>query len=401
MASAPDAPSLTSSNPYHALLAQARKQRRLLSVHWEVTHRCSERCRHCYLAVLPPHRRPKDELTTAEGLALIEQIAALGALNLTLSGGELFVRRDWYELAAAAHAHRFVLRIFTNGLAITPAKAAQLAALQPYAVEISVYAADAATHDAVTQVPGSFARTCRALGLLAEHGVRTVLKTPLMTCNVDQFDALRDLAATLGATFRYDLTLTPRRDGDLAPLRYALSYADLVRHYRRTLTTAPVMGGAGCRLCNVGRNALTITPNGDVYPCLELSIVVGNVRQASLCAIWEGAPEWVPLLVLDADALPLCGVCPLGALCGRCHGAARHESGDWRTPSTAHCVRALALRQALIERALMPPEALPLTAHLAAIKQRLDTSRHNEDIPLTDPTEQEKPDVANTGCRRA
>lgn len=357
---------------YQRLLLQAADQRRLLSVHWEVTHRCSERCRHCYLTVLPPHRRPNDELTTAEGLTLIEQIAALGALNLTLSGGEFFVRRDWHELAAAAHAHRFVVRIFTNGLAITPGKAAQLAALHPYAVEISVYGADAATHDAVTQVPGSFARTRRALGLLAEHGVRTVLKTPLMKCNVDQFDALRDLAATLGATFRYDLSLTPKRNGDRTPLRYALHYADLVRHYRRTLTTAPDLGGAGCQLCNVGRNALAIMPNGDVYPCVELPIRVGNVRHTPLRTIWESAPEWVTLTTVDASTLPICGTCPLGALCGRCHGAAHQESGDWLAPATVHCVRALAQRQALIDRGLITPETFPLSAHLAALEADLD-----------------------------
>lgn len=367
------------STIYQRLLRQAGRQRRLLSVHWELTHRCNERCRHCYLAVLPPHARPAGELTTAEGLALIEQMAALGVLYLTLSGGEFFVRRDWRELAAAAHAQRFVLRIFTNGLAITPAKAAHLAALQPYAVEISVYGADAATHDAVTQTPGAFVRTRRAFTLLADHGVRTVLKTPLMQCNVDQFDALRDLAASLGATFRYDLTLTPRRDGDRTPLRYALRYADLVRHYRRTLSAAPAPGAAGCRLCNVGRNALAITPNGDVYPCLEVPIVIGNVRCTPLRTIWETAPGWAALTALDAGALPVCGACPLGALCGRCHGAARHESGDLCAPATAHCTRALAQRQALLDRNLITPDALPLTPHLAALQQRLAAMSRNED----------------------
>ncbi len=358
--------------PYQRLLAQATRQRRLLSVHWELTHRCNERCRHCYLEVLPPHRRPADELTTAEGLALLDQVTALGALYLTLSGGEIFVRRDWREIAAAAHSHRFVLRIFTNGRAITPVCAAQLAALQPYAVEISVYGVDAATHDTITQVPGSFAQTRRAFTLLAAHGVRTVLKTPLMTSNIDQVDALRDLAATLGATFRYDLILTPRRDGNRVPLRYALGYADLVRHYRRTLTAAPALSVAGCRLCNVGHNALAITPNGDVYPCLELPLVVGNIRHTPLRTIWEAAPGWAVLTALAGGALPICGACPLGALCGRCHGAARHETGDLLAPATAHCTRALAQRQALIDQDLIASDALPLNAHLAALKQQLD-----------------------------
>lgn len=357
--------------PYQRLLAQAARQRRLLSVHWELTHRCNERCQHCYLEVLSPQRRPVDELTTAAALALLDQMAVLGVLYLTLSGGEIFVRRDWQEIAAAAHAHRFVLRIFTNGRAITPVRAAHLASLQPYAVEISVYGADAATHDAMTQVPGSFVQTRRAFTLLAAHGVRTVLKTPLMTSNIEQFDALRDLAATLGATFRYDLILTPRRDGNQAPLRYALGYADLVRHYRRTLTTAPALSAVGCRFCNVGRNALAIAPNGDVYPCLELPLGVGNVCHTPLRTIWETAPSWAALTALESGTLPICGACPLGALCGRCHGAAQHETGDLLAPATVHCTRALAQRQALIDRNLIAPDALPLTAHLTALKQRL------------------------------
>jgi radical SAM protein with 4Fe4S-binding SPASM domain len=368
-----DAPvRLDASAPYQHLLAQAARQRRLLNVHWEMTHRCNECCRHCYLEVLSPGRRPADELTTAEALALLGQMAALGVLYLTLSGGEIFVRRDWQEIATAAHAHRFVLRIFTNGQAITAVRAAHLAAMQPYTVEISVYGADAATHDAMTQVPGSFVRTRRAFILLAAHGVRTVLKTPLMTSNIDQFDALHNLAATLGATFRYDLTLTPRRDGNRVPLRYALGYADLVRHFRRTLTAAPALNAVGCRLCNVGRNALAITPNGDVYPCLELPLIVGNVRHTPLRTIWETAPSWAALTALESETLPICGACPLGALCGRCHGTARHETGDLLAPTTAHCTRALAQRQALIDRNLIALDALPLTAHLTALKQRLD-----------------------------
>ncbi len=360
-------------DPYQRLLRHAKAQRRLLSVHWELTHRCNERCIHCYLDVLPPRARPVDELTTAECIAVLDQLAALGALHLTLSGGELFVRRDWYALATAAHARRFVLRIFTNGLAITPARAAQLAALQPYAVEISVYGADAATHDAVTQLPGSFARTRRAFGLLATHGLRTILKTPLLASNIAQFDALRSLAAELHAGFRCDPLLTPKRSGDDAPLRSAPRYADLVTHYRRTLDAAPPTTAPGCRLCNVGHNALAIAPNGDIYPCLELPIAVGNVRHTSLAELWAQAPRWETLTSLRAETLAACRDCALGALCGRCHGLARQATGNLHAPSPLNCTQALARRQALIERKLASPESLPLNAHLATLHRRLES----------------------------
>ena len=107
------------------------------------------------------------ELTTAECLHVVDQLADLGVFNLALSGGEILVRRDLFEIAEYARSKRFLLRLFTNGTLIKPANADRIAALHPFAVEISVYGADAATHDAITQCPGSFAATLRALHLLA------------------------------------------------------------------------------------------------------------------------------------------------------------------------------------------------------------------------------------------
>ena len=74
-------------------------------------------------------------------------------MNLSLSGGEAMVRKDFFTIAEYARSKRFVLRIFTNGLLINAAAADRIAALHPYGVEISLYGADAATHDAITRSP--------------------------------------------------------------------------------------------------------------------------------------------------------------------------------------------------------------------------------------------------------
>jgi sulfatase maturation enzyme AslB (radical SAM superfamily) len=226
------------TNQFHRLLAVAEARHQLLSAHWELTYRCNERCTHCYLDVLPANHAAPGELTTEEGLRLLADLHELGALNLTLSGGEPLLRRDFFTLAERARTLGFVLRIFTNGVLITPAVADRLAALHPYTVEISLYGADAATHDALTRRRGSFARSIAALCLLVERNVRTVLKTPLLHENVRQFWQIKQLAADLGARFRFDLTLIPKLTGDRAPLRHQLTYADLLWFYRQTLTPA-------------------------------------------------------------------------------------------------------------------------------------------------------------------
>ncbi|MBW7884461.1 MAG: radical SAM protein [Caldilineaceae bacterium] len=356
-------------SPYATLLARARQTRRLLSVHWELTYRCNEQCSHCYLDVLPPGAPTPGELTTAECMDLLDEMAALGVLHLTLSGGEILLRRDFFAIAEAARERGLALRLFTNGTLIKEPVADRIAALYPYSVEISVYGAHAATHDAITRRPGSFALTLRAFRLLQARRVRTVFKTPLMRENVRQIHALKALAAQLGARFRYDLTITPKNSGDPAPLRHRLTYEDLLWFFRETLHPSSIVERPlddACRTCNVGRNALVIRPNGEVYPCMEIPLRVGSVRAAPLRTIWEEAAVWRELDHLTLGDLPVCRTCTLRGLCLRCHGAAQREHGNLRAPATVNCLQALARRQVLVERGA-DAAAYPIPPHLETL----------------------------------
>ncbi len=355
-----------SDNLYNQILAKTREEHRLFTAHWELTYRCNERCAHCYLDVLPASARAPEELTTDECRRVVDELAALGVLNLTFSGGEIFARRDFFALAEYARAKRFLLRLFTNGIAITPARAERIAALHPYAVEISVYGARAETHEQITQRARSFALTTRAFRLLRERGVRTVFKTVLMRENAREFDALKALANALGAQFRYDITLTPMDNGGRAPLQHRMAYDDLVRLFRATLDPA-VWTKRTLRpdqpTCGIASNALLIDPYGNIFPCVQARVPIGNLRAQSLQTLWQASPVWQELARLTLDQLPVCRQCELNSLCVRCHGLARLEDGDLRAPATSNCMAALARRQALVEQGALPQD-FPIPAHL-------------------------------------
>ncbi len=357
------------TNPLARLFADTQRQHRLFSVHWELTHRCPTRCAHCYLDVLPQGASAPDELTTPECVRVLDELADLGALNLAFSGGEILVRRDFFEIAAHARVRRFLLRLFTNGLLVTPTNAPRIAALHPYAVEISVYGANAATHEQITGGAGTFELTVRAFRLLRDCGVRTVLKTPLMRENISEFSALQELANELGASFRFDLTLTPKNSGALTPLAHCLGYADLVRFFRAALDPTHLTERV-CQtdepICNIGGNALVIDPRGEVFPCVQTRIVLGNVRAQTLATIWNTSPLWGKLRALTFEQLPLCGVCTLKQLCLRCHGLALLEAGSLSAPAPANCVEALARRQVLIEKKIVSPD-YPIPLHLRVL----------------------------------
>ncbi len=350
-------PARRTDNPYDQFITETQRQHRLLSVHWELSYRCNQRCTHCYLDVFSPHASVPHELTTAECLGILDDLATMGTLNLTLSGGEIFVRRDLFEIAEYARRKRFLLRLFTNGVAVTPAIADRIAALHPFAVEISIYSTQAQVHEKITRLARSFDLTTRAFRLLHERGVRTVMKTPLMHENVHEFSALKALAEELGARFRYDLTITPKDSGDSSPLMHRLTDEDLLWVTRQDPDPEFWLqrpDEPDQPLCNIARNALVIDPYGNIFPCVQVRIKAGNVRTQSLESIWKESTIWKELSSLTAERLPVCGTCGLRPFCLRCHGLALLEEGDLRAPSPVRCRQAFLRRQVLIEQGALP-----------------------------------------------
>ncbi len=323
------------------------------------------------------------ELTTDECLRIIDELAELGALNLTLSGGEILVRRDFFQIAEYARAKRFLLRLYTNGILIKPALADRIAALHPYAVEMSIYSTKPDVHDGITRVSRSHELTLRAMRLLKERGVRTVMKTPLMHETVREIRDLYALAKDLGAQFRYDITITPKDNGGLEPLKHQMTYEDLVWLFREEIDPAlwvnrdvkPEHG-----TCGVTLNSIAIDPYGNVTACLQTRARAGNLREKSLREIWEESPVWRDLKLTLGD-LPICRSCEIRNLCVRCHGLAQFETGDLRAPALVNCREALARRQALVDRGDLPPD-YPIPPHLQGFTEQCITEPPPNLIPI-------------------
>lgn len=318
-------------NLYNDIVSKTRKQHRLLAIHWELTYRCNERCTHCYLDVMAPGSKIPGELSTEEAKKTIDQLARLGGLTITFSGGEIFIRPDIFEIAQYARQKGFAIRFFTNGILIKPAVADKIAAIKPVAVELSVYGANAQTHDSITQVPGSFDLTMRAIRLLLERNVRCLMKTPIMQENIEQVDEMQELAHNMGISFQYDLTIIPKHTGDLSPLKHRPTDDQMLAFLQKRIgpdswTLHP--HNDNFRFCSIGMNSLTISPYGEIYTCVGARISAGNVRQNGLEGIWKDSPVWEETTNLNLANLPVCSTCELRQFCIRCHGTAASEDGD-------------------------------------------------------------------------
>ncbi len=313
-----------------------------LWTHIDLTYKCNTDCIHCYCQHLDSSfggAYDKKDLTTQEVIHLLDQLADAGALNLTLSGGELFVRKDFFEIAFyASREKHFALTLYSNGTLINERMADRLAELAPVAIEISLLGATAEVHDAIVQRPGSFDRVVRAVGLLRSRGISVVLKTSIMQPNFHQADEMARLAQTLGSrTYRSTIEITPRNDGNTGVMQYQLTDAQMLDYLARDFPSpwpytepVPLEEARQKTTCGTGTVACYISPYGDVYPCIQLLISMGNIRDRAFKEIWEAPSDLRRKLeqIQSYGDLPDCKTCEYVQLCNRCHGLAYLETGD-------------------------------------------------------------------------
>jgi radical SAM protein with 4Fe4S-binding SPASM domain len=356
-----------SADPFIALMHRLHGDHVPFYVTWEMTHQCNLDCVMCYNS---PLNQP--ELTTAEGMALLDQLAEAGSLRLTLTGGEILTRRDFFPLAQHARERGFALTLKTNATLITPAVADRIAALQPFQVDVSLLGATDATFDAIAGSRHTLTRVLRGVRLLQERGVAVKLNSLLLTLNLQEQAEMSRLAAELGVFYEQTLKISPSDTGEEKAGQHQLS-----REQMEGVISAdgaplrPRMTSDTARTCSVGLASCLITPYGEVLPCIELRIPAGNVRTQPFGTIWQEAPIFRDLRTRHmVGELPECRICPLRLWCeGRCAGLAWKEHGD---PYGAH---RLACEHAQARFAsLHPGEPVPETP--------LQIGRNRHTIPL-------------------
>jgi radical SAM protein with 4Fe4S-binding SPASM domain len=300
-------------------------------------------------------REDRPELSTSEIRDILDQLAKAGTLYLTFSGGEIFIREDFLEIAEYARRLHFALRLMTNGTLINEHVADRVAALYPDRVSISIYSTTPEIHDGITLVPGSLARTIRAVKMLRDRKVKLSIGSVLMSQNVNNYLKVYELAQSMGASFRGDPRVTPRNDGDPFPLRFQINEDDLFRVWTDPIFTEQPKNEPeefhspgefhsnddwGDILCGAAHMSFYVSPYGDLYPCVQFPTLCGNLRSEFFQKIWYHSPQMLEVRSTLPSQLPICSKCNLVEHCRTCPGLAYIEEGDFRAPSKTACQEA-------------------------------------------------------------
>jgi radical SAM protein with 4Fe4S-binding SPASM domain len=281
---------------------------------WEITLRCDLACRHC--GSRAGHAR-SDELTTVECLDLVHQMADLGVKEVTVIGGEAYLRDDWLEIVREIRRRGMSATMTTGGRGITAERARQAHAAGIESASISLDGLRV-THDRLRGVEGSFDSALAAMQHLREAGVRVATNTQINRLTMPELPALLEVLAEAGAhSWQIQLTVPMGRAADepdvlLQPYDLLDLYPLLGELKRRSIELGirlwpgnnigyfgpyeSVLKGTMPRghmaSCGAGRSTLGIEADGAIKGCPSLPTEAwtgGNIRDASLRDIWERA----------------------------------------------------------------------------------------------------------------
>lgn len=200
----------------------------LRMVAWEITRRCNLACIHCRAS---SERGPyPGELTTDEGMRLLDEIASFSQPVIILTGGEPLLREDVYDLAAYGTQKGLRMVLATNGTLVTEAVARRMIDAGIQRVSISLDGADAASHDAFRCVPGAFAGALAGIEAMKRAGLEFQVNTTITRANRGQVAEILDLAVRIGAAAHHIFLLVPTGRG-----REMADQAISAREYEETL----------------------------------------------------------------------------------------------------------------------------------------------------------------------
>jgi len=315
---------------------------------WHITERCNKHCRHCYQSTHPSQELSLDDLRQVV-FRMDEALRKWGKQGtLSLTGGEPFIRRD--ELFALMDQIDGLdsfdyYDVLTNGSLISDDIINALKSQKKLRrIQVSLEGSQPEINDSI-RGKGSFNETLQVIQRLKDHGLTVSVMTTISRLNYQDIPSLITLLDKEGVdTFALERLIPEGRGGELqdqllSPHELKSLYEEVYKMAvngvnMRVLLYRPLFAQIAPEdptvgaLCSVGNNALTVMPDGTVYPCRRLPIPIGNILKDGLFSIWYDSD--VLWRIRNPQNLGgKCKECDLLANCRGCRAMAYFCSGDY------------------------------------------------------------------------
>ncbi|MDE6338260.1 MAG: radical SAM protein [Muribaculaceae bacterium] len=312
----------------------------LMSLQFELTSKCNERCIHCYIPNIK-----KDlgfDLPFDLFKRSIDQFADMGGLQVSLSGGEIFMHKDITKIIRYCREKDMQITLLSNLLALTEEHIAVIKEANVSMVQASLYSMDPNVHDMITKVNGSYYKTRRATERLVKEDIPVMISCPIMKANADSYPDILHYAHSLGIKAQTDFILMAQENLNTENLKNRLSTSEAENVIRTILKNAGVDSADSISaegqpnrvnlklsqpVCAAGITNLCINANGDVYPCNGWQgFKAGNIKTDSLNEIWTTSDSLKQLRKITRESFVECINCDVKDYCSICLARNYNES---------------------------------------------------------------------------
>lgn len=329
----------------------------------EVTARCNERCIHCYIPNAKKNVGKDMELPLI--FRVLDEAKEMGTLQVTLSGGELFMHKDIEAILRHARKNDFSISILSNLTLLEPHHIAVLKEINPSIVQVSLYSMKAEEHDAITLVKGSFDKTKKAIEQLVAADIPVQISCPVMKLNRKSYKDVLVYANKLRTKAQTDFIMMAQADQDTNNLAQRISLdetaellTDMLQfdldYLDTTLQQEPksldIEKYKKSPVCGVGVDNICLTANGDYYPCAGWQgMILGNAYNQSLKDIWENSEQIKELRKITNSSFPECIVCEAKDYCAMCLVRNYNENNGDMFKITKHFCDVAFLNKKMVE----------------------------------------------------
>jgi radical SAM protein with 4Fe4S-binding SPASM domain len=360
--------------PQLPLWEKFKTDRKLISFDLEITARCNNNCRHCYINLAADDKKAKEkEISFQQIKHIVNQAVSLGAVWCLITGGEPLVREDFFDIYLYLKKKGLLVSVFTNATLIRSKHIKFFKKYPPRDIEVTVYATTRETYEKVTRNPGSFDAFMYGLNLLIKNNIKVRLKAMALRSNAHELNAIAEFCRQRTKDyFRFDPFLhlrfdaNAKRNAEIKSERLlpgeitAIEKEDSERFQALEKSCDklinPEFSHINCNHlfhCGVGNGSFTVSYDGFFRLCSSLwyPACIYDLKKGSLAEAWQDFVLRVREMRSErADFLKKCRVCPIINLCLWCPAHAHLESGELDKPIDYFCEVAHARASSLLDK---------------------------------------------------
>lgn len=337
------------------------KKRIPLLMGLELTARCNNNCRHCYINFSQGDKNAKKkELSFEQIKRIIDDASDSGVLWCTVSGGEPLLREDFVDIYTYLINKGFLVSVLTNATLLNQKHMALFKKHPPKQLEVSVYGISEMTYEQVSGRSGSFRAFMQGIRLLERAGLNIIFKVTAMQSNKNEINEIVKFCKAFDSgaetCFKINGLLKSRIDFNLKRnklIRYERLGSREFKKLESIYSSAYSDNESSCRieahentyggnlfLCNAGKNSFWVGYDGQAYLCptMRHHKLSYNLNKGEFKEFWnKRVPDWLKMTSHNIDYINKCGQCSIRKECAWCPAWSYLETGNLDTPLEYLC----------------------------------------------------------------